>query len=225
MADRTACQGRVHRTSASFRRHLVIVVKEPVAGRVKTRLARDVGVETALRFYRANMAAVVRRLAADPRWQTVLSVAPPTACASRHLPARVPRVPQASGDIGARMQAALALPLGARPVTGPVVLIGSDIAAVRPAQIWNAFRCLAKNDVVFGPAADGGFWLVGLRRAPSTRDVFPEPVAWSEPTTLAACHAALHGCSVGLVETLSDTDSAADLVRLGQTRGRLILPR
>ena len=72
----------------SLRRRLIIMVKEPVAGRVKTRLARDVGTAAALRVYRANMRALVRRLANDSRWQTVLSVAPAPAVASRHLPSK-----------------------------------------------------------------------------------------------------------------------------------------
>ena len=213
--------------AAPFQRRLVIMVKEPVAGRVKTRLAREVGTATALRFYRANMSAAVRRLATDPRWQTVLSVAPAAALDSRHLPADMARTPQSDGDIGKRMQKSLAAPLGRNTMRapGPVVLIGSDIPAVRPRHIAHAFRLLARNDIVFGPADDGGFWLVGLRRTPRVHDAFPRPVAWSAPDTLAECLDALVGRTVGFVETLSDTDTAADLARLGAASGRLILPK
>jgi len=214
-----------HAKPALFRRRLIIMVKEPVAGRVKTRLARDVGSATALRVYRANMAAVVRRLANDERWQTVLSVAPAPAVARRHLPPQLPRVAQSTGDIGARMQAALSAPLGPRPAAGPVVLIGSDVPTVRPAHIAEAFRLLGRNDFVFGPAADGGFWLIGQRRTPLIRDAFPRPVAWSSPSTLADCLDALAHAGVGIVDTLSDMDAAADLVRLGASSGRVILPR
>ena len=123
------------------------------------------------------------------------------------------------------MQAALAAPLGHRPAAGPVVLIGSDVPTVRPAHIAAAFRLLGRNDFVFGPAADGGFWLIGLRRAPLIREAFPRPVAWSSPATLADCLDALADAGVGFVETLSDMDGAADLVRLGPSSGRVILPR
>ena len=73
--------------AGGFARRLVIMVKDPVAGRVKTRLARDIGAVHAARFYRHTLAAVTARLAADPRWLTELSVAPAKATASRGLPA------------------------------------------------------------------------------------------------------------------------------------------
>ena len=211
------------RTTA-WRRRLVIMVREPVAGRTKTRLARDIGQAAALNFYRANLRAVTRRLANDPRWQTVLSVEPPTAIRSRAFLDFLPRSPQVPGDIGRRMQAAIAAPLPAGPAAGPVVLIGSDIPAVRPAHIADAFRLLGRNDLVFGPSVDGGFWLVGMRRSPRIVEAFPAPVSWSGPETLADCIEALPGLRIGFAETLSDTDAAADLDRLGGAAGRLVAP-
>jgi rSAM/selenodomain-associated transferase 1 len=208
--------------TTTWRRRLVIMVREPVAGRTKTRLARDIGQAAALRFYRANLRAVTRRLANDPRWQTVLSVEPARAIRSRAFLDFLPRSPQVPGDIGQRMQAALAAPLPAGPATGPVVLIGSDIPAVRPAHIADAFRLLGRNDLVFGPSADGGFWLVGMRRSPRMIEAFPAPVSWSSPDTLAECMDALPGLRIGLAATLSDTDAAADLHRLGGAAGRLV---
>jgi glycosyltransferase A (GT-A) superfamily protein (DUF2064 family) len=227
------------RTTA-WRRRLVIMVREAVAGRTKTRLARDIGQAAALRFYRANLRAVTRRLANDPRWQTVLSVDPPTAIRSRGFLDFLPRSPQVRGDIGRRMQAALAAPLPACSVAcsvagpvacsvacsvaGPAVLIGSDIPAVRPAHIADAFRLLGRNDLVFGPSADGGFWLIGMRRSPRMVEAFPNPVCWSSPDTLADCIRALPGLRIGFAETLSDTDAAADLERVGGAAGRLVVP-
>jgi glycosyltransferase A (GT-A) superfamily protein (DUF2064 family) len=203
------------------------MVREPVAGRTKTRLARDIGQAAALRFYRANLRAVTRRLANDPRWQTVLSVDPPTAIRSRGFLDFLPRSPQVRGDIGRRMQAALAAPLPACSVAcsvaGPAVLIGSDIPAVRPAHIADAFRLLGRNDLVFGPSADGGFWLIGMRRSPRMVEAFPNPVCWSSPDTLADCIRALPGLRIGFAETLSDTDAAADLERVGGAAGRLVV--
>ena len=210
--------------TATWRRRLVIMVREPVAGRTKTRLARDIGQAAALRFYRANLRAVTRRFANDPRWQTVLSVEPARAVRSRAFLDFLPRSPQVPGDIGRRMQAALAAPLPAGPAPGPVVLIGSDIPTVRPAHIADAFRLLGRNDLVFGPSADGGFWLIGVRRSPRMIEAFPQPVSWSSPATLADCIDALPGLRIGIAETLSDTDAAADLDRLGSAAGRLVAP-
>ena len=211
------------RTSA-WRRRLVIMVRDPVAGRTKTRLAHDIGQAAALKFYRANLRAVTLRLANDPRWQTVLSVDPPTAVRSRAFPGFLPRSPQIRGDIGQRMQRALEAPMPAGPTSGPVVLIGSDIHTVRPAHIADAFRLLARNDLVFGPSADGGFWLIGMRRSPRLVESFPGPVSWSSPDTLADCIRALPGLRIGFAETLSDTDAAADLERVGGAAGRLGVP-
>lgn len=209
---------------SAWRRRLVIMVKEPVAGRAKTRLARDIGQSAAIRFYRANLVAVTRRLANDPRWQTVLSVAPPTAAANRVFPGHLPRAPQVTGDIGRRMQAAIAAPLPASPAPGPVVLIGSDIPAVRPAHIEDAFRLLGPNDLVFGPSVDGGFWLIGMRRTPRIIEAFQGRIAWSTPDTLSHCIRELKGLRIAFSETLSDTDAAADLERVADAAGRVVLP-
>lgn len=201
-----------------MRRQLVIMVKQPVAGRVKTRLARDIGVVRATMFYRHNLAAVIARLASDCRWQTTLSVAPAVAVGSTMLPQGMPRGPQCSGDIGQRMQAILD-----RPIPGPVVVIGTDIPAVRPAHIWAAFKALGRSDIVFGPATDGGFWLVGTRRTPSRIKAFPA-VRWSAPETLSDCRIGLRDYDIATVCTLRDVDGARDCETLSDGFGRRILP-
>lgn len=204
-----------------YRRRLVIMVKEPVAGRVKTRLARDIGVAQAARFYRHNLAVVTGRLVSDLRWQTLLSVAPATAVGSRCLPAGVPRIAQHSGDIGERMQAIFDV---AAP--GPLVVIGTDIPAVRPSHIATAFQALGSHDVVFGPAVDGGFWLVGMRRTPRVLNAFHD-VRWSTPDTLQDAIDGLRrrpAIRVATTTTLRDADERSDLDLLGKTIGRRLLP-
>src|SRR5438270_756285 len=84
-----------------------------------------------------------------------------------------PRFHQGGGDLGARMRRALA----ACP-PGPVVLVGSDIPALAPAHIAEAFGLLGHCELVFGPTGDGGFWLVGARRSPRLPPLFG-PVRWS----------------------------------------------
>ncbi|MFO7770994.1 MAG: DUF2064 domain-containing protein, partial [Roseovarius gahaiensis] len=67
------------------------------------------------------------------------------------------------------------------------------------------------NDAVFGPAPDGGFWLVGMKRtAPPPAGLFRD-VRWSSEHTLADSIASLQGLRIGLTDTLNDVDSAADL--------------
>ena len=92
---------------------------------------------------------------------------------------------------------------------GPAVLIGSDIPGVTPAHIARAFALLRRADVVFGPAEDGGFWLLGLRR-PMPMDVFAG-VRWSTEETLAQCLNRMGGRVVTLGDCLADVDDVLDI--------------
>ncbi|MBL1436701.1 MAG: TIGR04282 family arsenosugar biosynthesis glycosyltransferase [Rhodobacteraceae bacterium] len=185
-----------------MRPRLVIMLKEPVAGRVKTRLGQDIGMTTSAWWFRHQSAALIRRLQ-SPRWETWLAVAPDTALHSRCWPAQLPRMAQGQGDLGARMARIL------RSSKGPVVLIGGDIPGVEQKHIAEAFRQLGQQELVFGPATDGGFWLVGKhQRVP--HGLF-ENVRWSCPTTLTEAHASAGAARVGKVSTLSDVDTARDL--------------
>ncbi len=183
------------------------MAKAPVAGAVKTRLARQVGVATATRFARHSAAALIARVGFDPRWQTSLWVTPDASSTSRHWPRGLLRIPQGRGDLGHRMQRILD-----RSAPGPVVIIGTDIPGITPAHIVQAFRVLGRADCVFGRATDGGYWLVGARRRPRTPQPFAN-VRWSSEHALADTLANLAGQSIGFVATLSDVDDAADLAR------------
>ncbi len=131
----------------------------------------------ALRFYRRNLAATFRMLGRDPRWQCWLFLDRRAGRWPRNLPRRL----QARGDLGVRMETALrALPQGS------IVLIGSDIPGVSRSDIRHAFRSLGRSDVVFGPAEDGGFWLVGLANSRVAPDLFKD-IRWSTEHALADC--------------------------------------
>ncbi|MGD9669127.1 MAG: TIGR04282 family arsenosugar biosynthesis glycosyltransferase [Hyphomicrobiaceae bacterium] len=203
-------------SAANWRRRLVIMVKAPEAGRVKTRLASEIGVVGATSFYRHASSAVVRRLGADPRWQTVLAVAPDTATGARYWPAPLPRRPQGPGDLGRRMQV-----LFDRLPPGPVVIIGSDCPAVRPDDIASAFTALGRADAVLGPATDGGYWLVGEWRSPKSLPAF-SGVRWSSEQTLDDTVANFASRRVAFVRELPDVDTAADLARLNGKGARRI---
>jgi len=194
------------------------MAKVPAAGLVKTRLARQIGPTAATGFYRHVLHAVVGRLAADPRWRTVLAVSPDTAMASRALPATAARVGQGRGDLGERLCRAFE-----RRGPGPVVVIGTDIPAIRPAHIAAAFRKLGSRRAVFGPAPDGGFWLIGLQRTRRVPRLFGS-VRWSTEHALADCRAPFAAGDVGLVATLSDVDAPIDHKRVAGWSGRRILP-
>lgn len=190
-----------------MQRHLVIFCKEPVAGRVKTRLAWEIGVVEATRFQRVMLQRLVRRLRADPRWRTWLAVAPDTALASPMLPAGTDRLAQGTGDLGQRMQRAFdILP------SGPVVIIGSDIPGIRAGHIAEAFAALGRKDVVVGPAPDGGYWLIGQKRLPRIRRLFAD-VRWSTAHALADTLANVGDARIGRVAQLDDVDTSTSLRR------------
>jgi rSAM/selenodomain-associated transferase 1 len=182
------------------------MVKEPVMGRVKTRLARGAGAVLATAFYRHATGAVLGRLGCDPRWRTCLAVTPDRAANSAVWPA-CRRVPQGPGDLGRRMQR-----LAERLPPGPVVIVGTDVPGIRPHHIASAFRQARRHDVVLGPAVDGGYWLIGFRRSPRVPRCFAG-VRWSTAHALADTRANLAGWDVGLLATLADVDEAGDLAR------------
>jgi rSAM/selenodomain-associated transferase 1 len=188
---------------------LIMMVREPVAGRVKTRLAREVGTSAALRFYRAVSANLIRRLGNDPRWQLVLAVSPDSAVRSPSWPASIARIPQGSGDLGDRMGRLLRQ-------RGPraTIVIGSDIPAIGRADIAEAFRKLGSADAVFGPAEDGGYWLVGMKPRRAALAMFRN-VRWSSPHALGDTLANLERHRVAFAATLGDVDDAASLRRIG----------
>ena len=186
--------------------HLIIMAKAPRLGRVKSRLAADIGAVAAAGFYRRTLAAVGRRLAADARWRTWLGVTPDRDIADDRLwPGGAGRIAQGGGDLGRRMSRLL----GA-VAPGPVVLVGADIPGVRAEHVWQAFRMLGRFDAVFGPATDGGFWLVGLKHpgklAGMAAGIF-EGIEWSRPDTLEKTLAGLpKDWRVGFAATLDDVD-------------------
>ena len=192
----------------SHPRRLVIFVKEPVPGRVKTRLGKDIGMTASARWFRHQALRLVRTMAGDARWQTVLAVAPDVAgLRSRVWPAGLERWPQGQGDLGARMGRVFrAFP------PGPVVIVGADIPDITPALIERAFRALGDHDAVFGPAEDGGYWLVGMKRARPVPPGFMRGVRWSTEDTMADTIATLPAdWRIATIDTVPDIDTLDDL--------------
>ncbi len=177
---------------------------------MKTRLARDLGPVAAAWWFRHQAARLIRRVGRDPRWRTVLAVTPDReGLASRVWPPDLPRWPQGPGDLGARMARAFA----AMP-PGPVIIVGADIPAVTAAHVAEGFRLLGRHEAVLGPAEDGGYWMIGLRRGGrATPAGLFRGVRWSSPEALADTVRSLAPLEVGYAATLRDVDEAADLAR------------
>lgn len=198
-----------------IRRHLVLFVREPCYGVGKRRLARDIGDAAAVRFERMMLARLSRRLGQDGRWRLRLAVTPDRARRRARLwPRGTALAGQRGGDLGTRMRRALAT-----CPPGPAILVGGDIPALAATHIAAAFRLLGRCDLVFGPAADGGFWLVGARRCPRLPPLFGR-VRWSRPDTLAQVLANLPDrVAVGFAARLEDVDDAAAYRRLAPPTG------
>lgn len=185
---------------------LVIMLKQPRAGRVKTRLGRGIGMVGAAWWFRHQVARLLRRIE-DPRWQVVLAVSPdPAALGGREWPAHFVKVPQGQGDLGDRM----ARLLRSMP-PGPVCVIGGDIPGITRAHVARAFAALGGHEAVFGPAPDGGYWLVGLKRVAAIPATLFQGVRWSSPHTLDDSIASLPGRRIAFVDVLQDVDEASDL--------------
>ncbi|MEZ5917512.1 MAG: TIGR04282 family arsenosugar biosynthesis glycosyltransferase [Parvularculaceae bacterium] len=195
-------------------------MKAPVAGRVKTRLGAALGPARAAAMFRVMSANTLARASAGP-WRTMLAVDPPGAVAGFEnlWPPRFSRLAQTRGDLGARMAAAFA---AAPP--GPVVIIGADAPGVGARHIRAAFAALAGGDAVFGPAEDGGYWLIGLSRRRAASGLFKN-VRWSSPHALADTLASAPAhYRITMIERLRDLDDGEDFAALGARALRRVRP-
>lgn len=184
---------------------LILMLKEPQPGRVKTRLGRDIGMVTAAWWFRHRARLLVRDTS-DPRWRTVIALAPDTAVAtSRFRASQLDCWAQGGGDLGLRMRRALT-----RAMPGPALLIGGDIPGVTRQHVARAFRALQGADAVFGPALDGGFWAVGVR-GPRVPPRLFDTARWSTEHALADVLEGLHGHRIATVDRMADVDTIADL--------------
>jgi len=205
---------------------VVVFARPPVPGRVKTRLAQDLGPEAATAVYRALLDHTLEQARVSGLAVALALTEPLEPGSSWVPPAGVTVVLQAPGDLGTRMRRAFTerFLLG----SAAVLLVGSDLPELSPTRLQEAAAALGRAPVVLGPAADGGYWLVG-QRAPGV-DLFAG-VPWSSPRTLAATRARLRALGVVHQElaTLRDLDTQADLrtalaapALAGELRRRLV---
>lgn len=185
--------------------NLVVFARRPTIGVGKRRLAAAIGDVEALRFQRGAIDGLLRRVAGDPRWRTTVAISPDWP--ADWLQGRAPAMPQGDGDLGAKLTR-----VARRFPVGRLVIIGSDTPTLTRADIAAAFDALRSHDAVLGPARDGGYWLIGLRRA--ARGPLPfDGIRWSSPHTLADTRARLPGLRVATLRTLEDIDDEASLRR------------
>lgn len=199
---------------------IALFLKPPVPGRVKTRLAKDIGDEAACNIY--------RKLADHTVQQAQASGIPLVLFFDGATRDELPEnwrvaakrcLPQQGADLGQRMAAAFSNLF--TEGTHQVVLIGSDIPGIDHSYLQLAFRMLVDHDLVIGPALDGGYCLIGFNRQSFTPNLFSN-IPWSTERVLelTLTQATRAGLTVGLLPTLQDIDTLADLQSLEQ-RGEL----
>lgn len=190
---------------------LLVFVRWPEPGRAKTRLIPRLGPEGAAAVYRRVAEYVCGSVAQldRPSLRRIACVEPAARLddVGLWLGSRFAVAPQGEGDLGARLARAFdeAFLQGARRV----VVIGTDCPDVDAALVAEAFDALATHDAVFGPAHDGGYYLLGLSRSmPRAFAHVPWSTADTGATTLARL--AEEGARVALLPVLRDLDEPPD---------------
>lgn len=184
--------------------HLIVFVKAPRPGEVKTRLAKSIGPTAASAAYRRLVETLLQRVASLPGLELRFT---PDDAAPEILPWLHPgwsHAAQGSGDLGSRLQRAFdeAFKAGAQRV----VVIGADFPEVDADDVREAWSELKQRDLVVGPATDGGYWLLGLKQ--------PHPqifagVKWDSDMVLADVlqRAKASGLRVQLLRILAGIDT------------------
>lgn len=188
---------------------LIIFIKNPVLGNVKSRLAKDIGEKKALDVYRDLLAKTrkesekllnVKRLLyysdfvnTKDEWSDYLF--------DKHL--------QRKGDLGNKMKSAFSENPG-----GKTIIIGSDCYDLQAEQIKRAFGQLDSKDLVIGPANDGGYYLLGMK---SFYPQLFDAIDWSTEKVLTQTLDKIKSLnlSVGFLEELVDLDTLSDLQQSG----------
>ena len=192
---------------------VLVFAKAPRAGLAKTRLSPALGMQGAARLAARMLEHAVAEACAAGLGPVLLCCAPDTGDAAFARLACVHGVglaPQGEGDLGERMARALRRELsGCRRV----LLVGTDAPAVDAVYLRRAAAALLDHDAVFGPAADGGYTLVGLS---CRADALFHGIAWSTPQVMAQTRKRLQALSLSHAElaTLHDIDEPADLAFL-----------
>ena len=196
------------------RSRIVVFAREPLLGKVKSRLAIEIGAQEALAVYRAMLARLGQLLtqAQIASWDLWVT----SNCSHKDFLSICNKTNiylQNGQDLGARMDGAIQQTLRQENVES-VVLIGTDCPALTERYLDQALLALdSGTDVVLGPAEDGGYVLVGMRR-PIT--ALFEDIPWGTDQVMSRTLEALKAneLSYELLDTLWDVDRPEDLVRL-----------
>jgi uncharacterized protein len=198
--------------NANIQARLILFTRYPEPGRTKTRLIPALGAEGAAALQRQMSETMVARMARFAKHY-------PVALEIRYaggdqqamqawLSSDIPCLPQEGENLGDRLRLAFARAFAQG--AGQVAVIGADCPGLTPALFARAFAALAQQDLVLGPARDGGYYLIGLSRpAPGLFSDIP----WGGDGVLAATLLRAHTLNLATqtLETLADVDRPEDL--------------
>ncbi|UXX78796.1 TIGR04282 family arsenosugar biosynthesis glycosyltransferase [Reichenbachiella carrageenanivorans] len=180
---------------------LIIFVKNPELGKVKTRLAKTIGDELALAVYN-KLIAYTQRETAQTNADVVVYYS--SSVDEQDDWEGVDKKVQSSGDLGEKMATAFAAELASYQ---KVCIIGTDCAQLTKSIVEQAFTALDTHDYVFGPANDGGYYLMGMKT--HTPELF-ENMEWSTERVLSASLSRIAPKSYHLLPELIDVDTIGD---------------
>ncbi|TXK17652.1 DUF2064 domain-containing protein [Homoserinibacter sp. GY 40078] len=180
---------------------LVLIAKEPLPGRAKTRLHPPLSLDQAAELAAAAIDDTIGALAEVPATRRILLFdgerTPPSA-------RDYETIPQADGELDVRLAAMF------DSLAEPAVLIGMDTPQVSPTHLAAPFASWPENvDAWFGPAADGGFWALGMRE-PDGDLIRGVPMSRSDTGEHQLRRLTDAGLRVGVLATLTDVDTIAD---------------
>lgn len=184
---------------------IIVFVRNPELGKVKTRLSKTIGDKDALKIYTIllkHTESVLHRVSSDK----VVYYSEEIQYNDLWSDTQYQKKRQKGNDLGARMQNAFETAF--KEGYEKVVIVGSDLFDLKPTHIENAFKSLENNEVVLGPSLDGGYYLLGMKKMHSV--VFKNK-QWGTDSILESTLKNLEQKNVKLLEALNDIDTFEDL--------------
>lgn len=185
---------------------VIMFVKEPKLGFVKTRLAKTCGEEFTLNLYKCFVKDLIDNLSNEDFDFKLCGY--PTLEKINEEFGNYDSFLQVDGDLGLKMQSAFLNQF--EQDYQKIVLIGSDTPHISTEMINEAFVKLNKNDIVLGPALDGGYYLIAFSKNSFISEVF-ENISWSTQEVLSQTLQKLHAKNVYFLNNLNDIDVIEDL--------------
>lgn len=179
---------------------LAVIAKAPAVGRSKTRLCPPLSLTQAAQLAEAALGDTLAAVAATSAMRKAIVLDGPV---SDWLPAGFEVIEQHGGGLDERLAGAFA------DLSGPALIIGMDTPQVSSAMLERALGRLQSSPAVLGPAADGGYWAIGLRQ-PDPRALLGVPMSTERTLAVQRTRLRALGLAAAELETLRDVDTFSD---------------